>query len=209
MSDLQYSLRPLDWKTEFIRLLRRIDKQLRPLEDDKRRKLASYQTSIALGGFLAIHSRQLLSIKWNDVLYKNETDSYCNTNLKGHSIAFHPHLLKIIRKNYEICRPFANHHLIVSNPLKHQKMLIDRTFNYRLARIFSTCGFDIGKEGSHILRKTGALRIYHEKGGGDQAMQYVSELLGHRSIGTTRTYLCLKNNTDMDMKTSILTSGKI
>lgn len=191
MSDLQYCLAPLDWNSEFNRILKSIAKEVDQLEDDRKRKLASYYTSIALGGYLTIHSRQLLMLKWDDVIYKNRSDAFWNNNEKGHRVPFHPDLLKIIKRNYAICKPFANHHLIVSNPLKHQKLLIDRTYNNTLSQILLNRGIDIGTEGSHILRKTGALRIYNEKGGGPEALQYVSELLNHRSFGMTRTYLCL------------------
>ncbi|MEL7004512.1 MAG: tyrosine-type recombinase/integrase [Bacteroidota bacterium] len=191
MSDLQYLLEPLDWTREFKRLLKCIEVQMHYLDEDKRRKLASYHTSIALGGYLAIHSKQLLSITWQDILNKRESDAYWNRNAAEHKVNFHAELLELVRRNYEICRPFASHYLVVSNPLKHQKPLIDRTYNNTLAQIMLKCGFDIGKEGSHILRKTGALRIYNEKGADPSALKYVSELLKHKSIGMTRTYLCL------------------
>ncbi len=193
MSDLQYSMRPLEWKSEFKKILKAVELEVNKQEDDKKRKLASYHTSIALGGYLGIHSRQLLAIKWEDVIKKKKTDTFWNKNAKGHEVHFHPELISIIKRNYKICRPFADHHLIVSNPLKHQKPLIDRAFNNTLAQILLNCGYDIGSEGSHILRKTGALRIYNEMGRGEDALQYVSEFLNHRSLGMTRTYLGLAN----------------
>lgn len=191
MSDLQYAMRPLQWTGEFKCVLKTIARDIELLEGDRKRKLASYHTSIALGGYLGVHSQQLLAIKWEDVINKKKTDTFWNNNEAGHRVSFHSELLTIVRRNYKICRPFADHHFIVSNPLKYQTRLISRTYNNTLHHILLNCGIDIGDEGSHILRKTGAYRIFKQKGGDLQALQYISEFLNHKSLSMTRTYLDL------------------
>ena len=81
-------------------------------------------------------------------------------------------------------RPSASHRFVFAKHCGPSGPLLQPAMRAGMIRAFRRCGFDSTWNGTHILRHTVATHL-HQRG---VTLKELSDLLGHRSIETTKVY---------------------
>ncbi len=160
---------------------------------EKKKHLACYQTSIAIGGYLGPRAKELLQFTWHHVINKKEKDLYEFKTEKNRKVYYNNKLLQLVKANFQIIDPINVHDFILaSNELN--KPITTRAFNKSFKHILKQYSIETDNPSSHTLRKTFAYRVFKNEGGDESALIFVSEILAHSTLKVTRKYLGITQN---------------
>jgi integrase len=113
---------------------------------------------------------------------------------KNRKIYFNEKLLKLTKANYQIIDPLNVHDFILESSSHPGKPITTRAFNKGFKKILESQSIQTDNPSSHTLRKTFATRVFKNKGGDEQALIFVGEVLNHSSVDYTRRYLGIRKN---------------
>ena len=170
---------PLKWKVATT--------LLKAMKEDT--KMKNVRIMLAAGFFTGLRISDILRLRWKDLL----SDSFEIVEQKTgklRSIKIVPAFRGIINDVYDnetlntfVCRSGSY------NSENNNKAITVMSANKRIKRAFDKYGVDAQNASSHTLRKTFARRIWEFNGKTDEALIYLSELLGHSSTKMTRKYI--------------------
>lgn len=179
MSKKQTTTSGLEWNT-MIGLTDRL----------KRDELYRDYLLVTLGCYLGLRIGDLLSLKWEDVLDKDEITLQESKTKKQRVITFNEKVIEALN--------------LCSNKLRLDKVgwqgqhlfsnrwggkITVSYINKRLKVVFNKYHVRAQNPSSHTLRKTFGKRIYEMDGQSERALVYLSDIFGHSSIAITRKYI--------------------
>lgn len=145
---------------------------------------------ISTGCYFGLRARDILTLRWSDVIDKDEFEVEemktgkkrlitINGNMKhifGNAIA---ELKKTNKYN-------VNAYLFVNRD--RQPMSI-QYMNRRLHRVFDRYKVKVKNGSTHTLRKTFGKRVWEMDNKSERSLIYLSEIFSHSSINTTKRYI--------------------
>lgn len=153
---------------------------------------------VACGCFLGLRISDILPLRWNQILSENGTLTLTEQKTgKTRTMKVNPRLREIASVCYEHSHVRYKGSYIFTGQVFRESMPITRQradqilkeartrYGITSAKVFST----------HTLRKTFGRRVWLqqcERGRGDQALQLLSEIYGHRHLYITKRYLGIR-----------------
>jgi integrase len=156
----------------------------------KKDKLYKDYLLITVGCYFGLRIGDLLSIKWVDVLSKEELVLTEQKTKKIRRITINPNVaqaLDFCLQEQNVDSKFNENDFIFCNRWGGQ--LSVSYINKRLKFIFKKYNVVVRNASSHTLRKTFGKRIYEADNKSERALVYLSEIFSHSSISTTRKYI--------------------
>lgn len=169
----------LDWN-QMLGLLTRLKK------DKKHREYLL----IATGCYLGVRAKDLLNLKWKDIL---NTDTLILTESKTgktRTITLNPSLQEIFK--------YSKQQFMQSNLFDEQNYLfINRNgtkisiqyMNRVLDKTFEKYNVTVQNGSTHTLRKTFGKRVWESDGKSERSLIYLSQIFNHSSIQITKRYI--------------------
>lgn len=145
---------------------------------------------ITMGSYFGLRIGDLISLKWIDVLDKEEIIIKESKTKKSRTITFNEKVIEAINLCSNELRSKDSHwnsEYIFANRWGGQ--LSVSYINKRLKVIFTRYNVRVQNPSSHTLRKTFGKRIYEMDGQSDRALIYLSDIFGHSSTAITRSYI--------------------
>jgi integrase len=145
---------------------------------------------ITMGCYFGLRIGDLLSLKWNDVLNKEELNIQESKTKKTRTITFNEKVIEAINLCSNELRLKNGHwdsEYVFSNRWGGQ--LSTSYINKRLKIIFTKYNVKVQNPSSHTLRKTFGKRVYEMDGQSDRSLIYLSDIFGHSSTAITRSYI--------------------
>lgn len=167
-----YQSEPLPWEVYEL-LMRRMDTFIDDASDHTKIKYAGYQTVIAVGCHFGPKAKELLTMRWSDLL---QVGTYLfRQEAQRSPLVIEGDLRAIVNRNHRIVKPSYAQQYILQGSSANDKPLISRHFNTALSRMFEQ--FDIKVEAPSVmtLRKTFALKIWAEYGKSDEGLAVLSK----------------------------------
>lgn len=171
------------------------------LQEDK--KYRDYLL-ITIGCYFGLRIGDLLSIRWVDIIDKEE---FILTERKTGKLR----KITINRKVAEAVNLCLNQHRLNPNFNLISPVFANRwggpiTISYankRLKVILSEYNVRVLNPSTHTLRKTFGKRVYEADNKSERALVYLSEIFSHSSIATTRKYIGITQEQIADMYLSL------
>lgn len=145
---------------------------------------------ITMGCYFGLRISDLLSLKWCDVIDKEELVIQESKTKKSRTISFNEKVVGAINLCSNELRSKDsqwNSEYVFANRWGGQ--LSVSYINKRLKVIFSKYNVKVQNPSSHTLRKTFGKRIYEMDGQSDRSLIYLSDIFGHSSTAITRAYI--------------------
>jgi len=155
----------------------------------KRDELDRDYLLIIMGSFFGLRISDLLNIKWNDVLKKDELVIIESKTKKQRVITINP----MVKEAIEHCSNKRDE----DNRWKSDFILSNQWggkisvsyINRRLKVIFKKYNVKVQNPSSHTLRKTFGKRIWDSDNQSERSLIYLSEIFNHSSTTVTRRYI--------------------
>jgi len=170
----------------------------------KKDKLYKDYLLITVGCYFGLRIGDLLSIRWVDVLGKEELVLTEQKTKKIRRITINPNVTQAL----DFCsyeqkseRKHDINDFIFCNRWGGQLSI--SYINKRLKYIFKKYNVVVRNASSHTLRKTFGKRIYEADNKSERALVYLSEIFSHSSISTTRKYIGITQEAIADMYMSL------
>ena len=172
----------------------------------KKDKLYKDYLLITVGCYFGLRIGDLLSIKWVDVIGKEEIalieqkTKKTRKTKKIRRITINPnviHALDLCLNQRKLINCFDENDFIFCNRWGGQLSI--SYINKRLKFIFKKYNVIVQNASSHTLRKTFGKRIYEADNKSERALVYLSEIFSHSSISTTRKYIGITQEAIADM----------
>lgn len=179
MARRQTSTSGMDWNT-MLGLQQRL----------RRDKLYKDYLLITLGCYFGLRIGDLLSIKWTDVLEKEQFTLIEQKTKKNRTIT--------INQNVTQALFFCSNELKLKDPHILSRYIFTNRWgdkitvsyiNKRLKALFSKYQVKVKNPSSHTLRKTFGKRVFESDDRSERSLIYLSEIFSHNSISTTRKYI--------------------
>jgi integrase len=170
----------------------------------KQDKLYRDYLLITVGCYFGLRIGDLLSIKWVDVIGKEELVLTEQKTKKIRSITINPNVIAALNfclQEWKSKNAFDENNFVFSNRWGGQ--LTISYINKRLKFIFKKYNVIVRNASSHTLRKTFGKRIYEADARSERALVYLSEIFSHSSISTTRKYIGITQEVIADMYMSL------
>ncbi|MFI5142218.1 MAG: tyrosine-type recombinase/integrase [Bacteroidia bacterium] len=170
----------------------------------KQDKLYRDYLLITVGCYFGLRIGDLLSIRWVDVLGKEELVLTEQKTKKIRRITINPNVttaLNFCAQELKLKNQFDENDFIFCNRWGGQ--LTISYINKRLKFIFKKYNVVVRNASSHTLRKTFGKRIYEADARSERALVYLSEIFSHSSISTTRKYIGITQEAIADMYMSL------
>jgi integrase len=145
---------------------------------------------IATGCYFGLRIKDLLNLRWKDVMDKIEFTVIESKTGKRRSITINENVKDVLRYVYEkrkIERNFSNDDFLFVNRWKEKYSI--QYVNRRLHGIFECYNVRVGNGSSHSLRKTFGKRVWEMDNQSERSLVYLSEIFSYSSILTTRRYI--------------------
>ncbi|MCX2741462.1 tyrosine-type recombinase/integrase [Pontibacter anaerobius] len=152
-------------------------------------KLKEYLV-IATGCYLGLRAKDLLSLKWEDLLDKESlTITESKTQKKRH-LTINQNLTEIllyVKSRLEEIGRFNREDYLFRNrrggryTIQHLNGLLKDTFSHYRVKVQNSS--------SHTLRKTFGKRVWEMDGKSERSLIYLSEIFSHSSIAITKRYI--------------------
>lgn len=145
---------------------------------------------ITMGCYFGLRIGDLLSLRWDDVVDKDEFFINEQKTKKSRRITINPNVKDAINfcLNEHKCRhQFTSGAFIFSN--RWDARITVSYVNKRLKIIFKKYNVSVKNPSSHTLRKTFGKRIYESDNKSERALVFLSEIFSHSSIAVTRRYI--------------------
>ncbi len=158
---------------------------IRKLLDDKEYKISLF---IAVGSFWGLRVSDILKLRWDDILDKDEFILVEKKTSKTREIKINRQLRQHIRECYSRIKPVSDSHSVFLS----QKNTIYSI--QRLNAIFKTLkpkyNLRVGNFSTHSMRKTFGREVFSKAGtNAELALVKLSQLFNHSSVIVTRRYL--------------------
>jgi len=166
----------------------------------KQDKLYRDYLLITVGCYFGLRIGDLLSIKWINVIGKEELVLTEQKTKKIRRITINPNVttaLSFCTNELKLKNKFDENDFIFCNRWGGQ--LTISYINKRLKFIFKKYNVVVRNASSHTLRKTFGKRIYEADARSERALVYLSEIFSHSSISTTRKYIGITQEAIADM----------
>jgi integrase len=170
----------------------------------KQDKLYRDYLLITVGCYFGLRIGDLLSIKWVDVIGKEELVLTEQKTKKVRRITINPNVttaLSFCLNEIKLKKAFDENDFIFRNRWEGQLSI--SYINKRLKFIFKKYNVVVRNASSHTLRKTFGKRIYEADARSERALVYLSEIFSHSSISTTRKYIGITQEAIADMYMSL------
>ncbi|HXD92977.1 MAG TPA: tyrosine-type recombinase/integrase [Bacteroidia bacterium] len=170
----------------------------------KQDKLYRDYLLITVGCYFGLRIGDLLSIKWVDVIGKEELVLTEQKTKKIRRITINPNVttaLDFCSYEQKLGSGVNENDFIFCNRWGGQ--LTISYINKRLKFIFKKYNVVVRNASSHTLRKTFGKRIYEADARSERALVYLSEIFSHSSISTTRKYIGITQEAIADMYMSL------
>lgn len=182
---------PLSW-FEFEKLEKLIMHDIGSLfiNNQDRTTLCKMGAIISIGCYTGLRHSDLRRLTWSDVLQEEMTIIETKTK-KERKIYMNPKLRGTLRKIRSILKPDNDAPIMPSTV---------QWFNRLLKKMFALYQVKVkGNASSHTLRKTFGRRVYVQSGESERALVQLSEIFNHSDISTTRKYIGLKREIEIDV----------
>jgi integrase len=147
-----------------------------------------YALIIAIGIYTGLRISDILSLKWTDIIGKDQMEIKEKKTGKMRIIRINPNLKKIL-DTYTTAN-LATGYIFGSPWSKRAGPIEYHTVNLRLKEIFIKYKVvTSGNVSSHILRKTFGRRIWDQDGQSERALIMLSKIFRHSTTEITRKYL--------------------
>jgi integrase len=159
---------------------------------------------ITMGCYFGLRIGDLLSIKWCDVINKEELVIQESKTKKSRTISFNEKVVEAINLCSNELRSKNSHwnsEYVFANRWGGQ--LSVSYINKRLKVIFGKYNVRVQNPSSHTLRKTFGKRIYEMDGQSDRSLIYLSDIFGHSSTAITRSYIGITQDQIKDVYLSL------
>lgn len=188
MQSNAYLTSPIEW-SRYEGLMHQMDVFIEEQAGYKKVKYAMFQTSIACGCHFGVLTKELLSLRWNDVV---GVGAYYFKHKPNRSpILIDQRLKELIKKNMTAVKPLSQSQLIINESLlPTDKVISPRKYNTILQRIFDQFDLDVQGASVQTLQRTFARKVWQELGQTDDALLELSKELGYK-IGPIRHYVQL------------------
>jgi integrase len=145
---------------------------------------------ITMGSYFGIRISDLLSIKWEDVMHKEELVITESKTKKERVITINPKVIEALEFCSDKMKEDLGHwrsEYVFSNRWGDK---ISVTYiNRRLKELFKKYNVKVQNPSSHTLRKTFGKRIFEMDNQSERSLIYLSEIFGHSSTTITRRYI--------------------
>jgi integrase len=195
MSTSQLPCSPLGFEDVFLRLLADMDGEIHrlpvafPHERKIREKLVRYQTLIAAGGYLGTRAKEMLNLRWFDIVGKTENSVYEYKTGKSRKVYFAKSFIKIAERNYKLLDPGNIHYLVLHRSDNPMTPITTRDFNKNFALYLKKYHVETENPSSHTLRKTFMNEMWRQLGGDERAYLTVGKMMGYSDKGQVMDYL--------------------
>lgn len=170
----------MDWG-EFLNLVQQLKKDKEYL----------FSLLISVGCYTGLRISDILNLRWEDVLGKQEVHIKEKKTSKIRLITINPGLAEIIefvhKKLTETERISDDSDLIFIN--RSGSKLSIQYVNRKLHRLFEYYEVSVPKPSSHTLRKTFGKAVYEKSGKTDASLVLLSQIFKHSSTSVTRRYI--------------------
>jgi len=179
----------LEWNTMLGLLVR--------LKNDS--KLREYLL-IATGCYFGLRVGDLLRLKWNEVLDKEEfniTESKTGKHRKITINKFPKEVIRYVADTLTREGKFNPEGYLFCN--KYGNMLTRQFINLLLHEVCRDYNVKVQNPSSHTLRKTFGKRCWESDGKSERALVYLSEIFSHSSLTVTKKYIGITDQVIADV----------
>lgn len=155
---------------------------------------------ITMGCYFGLRIGDLLSLKWEDIIEKDELFINEQKTKKPRKITINPKVIEAINfcsNEQKLKNKFTLNGFVFSN--RWDGPVTISYINKRLKVIFKKYNVNVKNPSSHTLRKTFGKRIYEADAKSERALIYLSEIFSHSSIAITRRYIGITQEQIADM----------
>ena len=166
----------IEWEV-FESIMDNIDEGINKEEGYIQRKLASFQVIIACGCLIGPVPKELVNMRWKDLLYKTRYE--LNNEPHRNAVVIPDKFQNMIIRNFSLVKPFSAHDLIAQDCTGRIGVAMSfRKFNTILAKIFlEYAGINEGVT-AHTFRKAHFRRLWDLEEESDKAIQFlIKELM--------------------------------
>jgi len=145
---------------------------------------------IGTGAYLGLRAKDLMNIRWIDVLGKDEITVTESKTGKVRTITINDSLkdiLKYASNQVSSSGRFNIESYLFANR-KGQKITIQYA-NRLLKSTLKTYGVKTQNASTHTLRKTFGKRVWEMDGQSERSLVYLSQIFNHSNVGITRRYI--------------------
>ncbi len=194
--------RPLDWESEFLELLAKMDSAIHRQKNEQRKlKMVRYQTLFASGGWMGLRAKEMLNLSWHEVVGKTENSFFQFKQGKKRKIYFSKNFIDYMDRNYSIIAPTNIRYLILHKEGDPLAPVSSTQFNNELKKYANKFGLGTDQVSSHTFRKTFMQKLWVELGGDERAYLTVGKMMGYADKTQVMDYL---GHTDRDIKEAII-----
>ncbi len=145
---------------------------------------------ITVGCYFGLRIGDLLRLRWEDVLERDEVLIKEEKTGKVRKITVNPRVadaLNFCSTELMSSGTFDSHLFLFSN--RWGDPVTISYVNKRLKVVFKKYNVNVKNPSSHTLRKTFGKRVYESDNKSERALVYLSEIFSHSSIAITRRYI--------------------
>jgi integrase len=145
---------------------------------------------IGTGAYLGLRAKDLLNIRWIDVLGKHEVTITESKTGKVRTITINESLKEILKyasTQISLSGRFRIENYLFANR-KGQKFTIQYA-NRLLKSTLKTYRVKTQNASTHTLRKTFGKRVWEMDGQSERSLVYLSQIFNHSNVGITRRYI--------------------
>lgn len=153
---------------------------------------------IAIGCFAGLRIKDILRLKWSDLLNKEVLEIRESKTGKVRRITLNLTLKNIVKDCHARSNIPSIENQIFINRISTKTISVQYV-NRILHKIFSRYDIKGRNNSSHSLRKSFARRCWEKSGCSDQGLILVSEMLAHSNTALTRRYIGLEDAQFEDM----------
>lgn len=141
-----------------------------------------------LGGFWGLRASELLALRWEDILDKDQIIIYASKGGKRREIKIVPDVRKAITEIHRNINPIDIRRLVFLN-LKTGKPYTTHHFIKQLKELKKHARIKCGAISTHSLRKTFGRKYLDDQNYSDYAFTILGEIFRHESAWVTKRYL--------------------
>ncbi len=159
---------------------------------------------ITIGSYFGLRISDLLSLRYNDVLNKEELIVTEQKTKKKRKITINQKVREAVN--------FCSNELRLKDKFKETDYIFSNRWgspvtisyiNKKLKFIFKKYNVSVQNGSSHTIRKTFGRRVYELDNKSERALVYLSEIFSHSSIAMTRKYIGITQEQISDIYMSL------
>jgi len=167
---------------------------IRRLFDDKKFKISLL---ISLGSFLGLRISDLLKLKWEDILNKDQFILIEQKTRKAREIKINDQLQRHIKDCHEQINP-PNDNSFIFTSQKGSVYSIQR-INVIFKKLKKKYNLNVQNFSTHSMRKTFGREVFNKSGvNAELALVKLSQLFNHSNVSITKRYLGISRDEIME-----------